>query len=379
MRARRQSAVIRSWADSIAGSMSDPVKRLRFLRAVAPLANVAGERRWLGRGLSVGVLAIVLAAGALSFSYVRASAQPPAPAMPPAPPAHDAAPATLAATDVWLVEQNAASEVYSNGLRIDSTFAVGNGKRSYLAFPVGEGGPPATRSDPAGIVFHGTESLQVPFEASRNEKLKRVGESLLAYVQRRRSYNFVIDRFGRVHRIVRESDAADHAGYSAWSDDRWLYLNLNESFLGVALEARTAGSASEALMTAAQTRSAAMLTEMLRARYRIPASNCVTHAQVSLNPSNMRIGYHVDWASDFPFAEVGLPDNYATPIPALWLLGFDCDPSLRGARGIQAGIVSAEAIVQRAAASRGEKLPAWRRTLQQSYRQKLALVRHAGS
>jgi len=55
-------------------------------------------------------------------------------------------------------------------------------------------------------------------------------------------YNFLIDRFGRVFRIVNESDAAQHAGYSVWSDDRWLYVDLNESFLGVSFEARTACS-----------------------------------------------------------------------------------------------------------------------------------------
>jgi len=42
-----------------------------------------------------------------------------------------------------------------------------------------------------------------------------------------------------------------------------------------------------------------MLTDMLRKRYGIPAGNCVTHAQVSVNPSNLLIGYHIDWASSF--------------------------------------------------------------------------------
>jgi hypothetical protein len=82
----------------------------------------------------------------------------------------------------------------------------------------------------------------------------------------------------------------------------------------------TAGQATEALVHAehpaaqaegagaeaspAQVRAAAMLVEMLRARYRISAVNCVTHAQVSLNPSNMRVGYHMDWASKFPFEQL---------------------------------------------------------------------------
>ena len=91
---------------------------------------------------------------------------------------------------------------------------------------------------PAGIVFHISESAQAPFEASRNGVLKKIGESLLDYVQRQHAYNFVIDRFGRVHRVVRESDVAHHAGYLVWADERWIYVDLNESFLGVAFEGR---------------------------------------------------------------------------------------------------------------------------------------------
>jgi len=70
------------------------------------------------------------------------------------------------------------------------------------------GAPFGTR----GIVFHTTESLQIPFEAQRNRALKRIGESLLQYVGRRCAYHYLIDRFGRVFRVVAEQDAANHAG-----------------------------------------------------------------------------------------------------------------------------------------------------------------------
>ena len=95
------------------------------------------------------------------------------------------------------------------------------------------------RTEPVGIVYHTTESLQAPFEPGQNNVLKRVGESLLEYVRRRRCYNFLIDRFGRVFRIVNESDAADHAGHSVWADDRYFYVNLNDSFIGISFEAQT--------------------------------------------------------------------------------------------------------------------------------------------
>ena len=71
---------------------------------------------------------------------------------------------------------------------------------------------------------------------------------------------------------------------------RFLYLNLNESFLGVAFEAQSGPPGEEPEINPAQVRAAADLTEMLRARYGIPPGNCVTHAQVSVNPSNMRVG-----------------------------------------------------------------------------------------
>jgi hypothetical protein len=82
----------------------------------------------------------------------------------------------------------------------------------------------------------------------------------------------------------------------------------------------------KAAVSPAQLRAAAMLTEMLPSRYGIAGTNCATHAQISVNPSNMRIGYHTDWPSSFPFRALGLADNYAQP-PALLAAGFEADPS----------------------------------------------------
>jgi len=239
--------------------------------------------------------------------------------------------------EIWQVEKTDAFETYSNGLRIDNQLAIpATRPRSYLAFSATrpddvEG---QRRSDPAGIVFHTTESRQAPFESGQNSTLKRIGKSLLAYVRLRRSYHFVIDRFGRVYRVVPESDAANHAGSSVWADPEWLYLNLNESFLGVSFETQTsaaegnAGNAAgdpDAAVNPAQIRSAALLTDLLRQRYGIRAGNCVTHAQVSVNASSLRIGYHLDWASSFPFDQLGLPDNYALALPSVYLFGFEYD------------------------------------------------------
>lgn len=307
----------------------------------------------------------ILSSGA---SVCRPPAMTFAPATLPDPP-----PDTHPASDVWLVERSGDSETWSNGLRIDDHFLVTTHPRSWLAFPA-SGGQPSRRSDPAGVVFHSTESQQLPFESDENRALKRIGESLLEYVQRRHAYNFVIDRFGRVYRVVPEDQTANHAGYSVWADENWFYVNLNAGFLGVAFEA----NGSE--INPAQARSAAMLVEMLRKRYRIPASNFVTHAQVSVNPSNMRVGSHVDWVAGFPFGAIGLPDNYDTPLPAVWAFGFDCDGHFTGraAASLRAGIERAETQVAERAAAAGLPIPVYKMRLRERYRAMLSDAKHGG-
>jgi len=372
-------SIDRSPTAFVARSIGDPVNRLRFLRAVAPESRSGPGGGWR-TFLRYLLLAIVPVTLIVAFLVVRAAAR--APMLDTWKPAATAMPRTAAAMlpEVWMVEKSANEEVFSNGLHIDTRFTVSNHARSYLAFPrTGPDGGGVHRSAPAGIVFHTTESLQIPFEASRNGALKRIGESLLEYVGRRRSYHYLIDRFGRVFRVVAEQDAANHAGYSIWADDRWRYLNLNESFLGVSFEARTEEGQTDAHLSPAQVRSAAMLTELLRGRYRIPAANCVTHLQVSVNPNNMRVGYHTDWASGFPFEQLGLPDNYALALPSVVVFGFVCDPSVREAAGprLLRAIELADADFARRAEEAGVGVTAYRKTVQREYKSLLAEVKAA--
>ena len=379
MRMRQSSPpVFRPRVERFAERIEDPVVRLRFLRAPPPAA-------WkLGSVMRLLLLLSLPPAVLVSFFLVRAAAhvEPPglpAPRIEPAAAAQARPPA-----GVWEVENSGEAETYSNGLRIDKHFAVSNHRRSYRAFPAdlpeSDAGP--WRSEPVGIVFHTTESRQAPFEAEQNRALQRIGESLLEYVRRKQAYNFLIDRFGRVFRVVVEDHAANHAGYSVWSDEKWVYLNLNESFLGVSFEALTLPAQFGADLTTAQVRAAAMLTEMLRGRYGIPAANCVTHAQVSVNPSNMRMGYHTDWASGFPFAQLGLPDNYARASPALWAFGFEFDPGFPHLveTGVYRGVELAEDSLRKNAAEFGLAPAAYRKMLRKRYRERLAEVRraHAG-
>jgi hypothetical protein len=114
-----------------------------------------------------------------------------------------------------------------------------------------------------------------------------------------------------------------------------------------------------------------MLIEMLRSRYGISVANCVTHAQVSVNPSNMRIGFHTDWASSFPFEELGLPNNYAQPLPALVVFGFQADDEYRrvGGTRLAAGVELAEERLRERATERDLSVTAYRRGLQRIYQE----------
>jgi hypothetical protein len=216
-----------------------------------------------------------------------------------------------------------------------------------------------------GIVYHSTESHLAPFEEEHNRRLEQLGHNLLEEVRREHSYHYVIDRFGRVFREVQESDVAYHAGHSVWADPGGIYVNLNSSFLGVALEGRT--DTAEAL-TEAQVSAARMLTAMLRSRYSIPAENCVTHAQVSVNPSNGQIGFHVDWAAGFPFSALGLPDNYEQPLASVWAFGFEFSPSFeRLTGGGWKGLELAAERVNAQAAAEGFSLPRYRAILRHRY------------
>lgn len=367
------------WVAGYAGRIPDPIMRLRFLQAMAPPVTVMPEPPTFRLPPRFLLLALAVFCTGAYFFFVRAT--PPATPVPA--PVHRFAALAPVHTgpppDVWLVEQTASSETFSNGLRIDTRFAVKNHLRYYRAFPMDrpDGSGAITGSQPVGIVFHTTESRQAPFEAQKNQLLQRLGESLLEYVKRRHAYNFLIDRFGRVYRVVLETDAANHAGYSVWADDRWVYVNLNESFLGVALEARTRPGETQAEMSPAQLRAASMLTEMLRSRYRISPSNCVTHAQVSVNPSNMLVGYHTDWASSFPFQALGLPDNYALPLPALLAFGFEADSAfLRAAGAKMAGSAAvSENMVHQRAEQSGLSFAAYRAALRKRFQERLAEVR----
>ena len=396
--------------ESASREIKDPVEKLRFLRAslarrqaldgwlrfvpYPPLRKQVGRlvaresvQRFLDvrpfgvpapadtdRGLAasralvaVAAVAVAIAAAGIGWRAARPEGPPvlaapdrsPAVAIPAAP-AADASrdEETLAARGiapaaVWLVEKGQGFEQYSNGLRIDTTRVISGTPREYRVFSA-RGLEPEVLTRPIGILFHTSESDVWPLEASYNENLKGSSENLLGYVRRNRLYHYVIDRFGRVYRLVAEDAKANHAGNSIWEDEGRIVLNLNHAFLGVSFETRWEGG--RALPnTRAQFSAGRDLADHLRQKWSIAPGMCVTHGLTSVNPKKYLIGHHVDWARGFPFAAFGLPDQYARPLPSVSRFGFGYDGDLVALMGpdLWPGVSAAETSLAREAAQLG--------------------------
>ncbi|MDQ6676314.1 MAG: N-acetylmuramoyl-L-alanine amidase, partial [Acidobacteriota bacterium] len=268
----------------------DCVKRLRILRR--------GRRQRQLWALRANRTARVVAACCALLCCHQVARSKPVPAI-SNPHVH----ALGAAPAVWVVEETALRTFYSNGLAVRREYETSSSPRSYLVYARGSLVSGSSRESlPAGIVFHTTESQILPLEPARNSALLRSREDVLERVRRGRLYNFVVDRFGQVYRIVPEGETALHAGHSIWASGDRVWVNLNESFLGVSFEAETAQGFEP---SASQVHSGRLLIEVLRSRFALSEQNCVTHAQVSVNPDNMRLGYHTDWGSSFPFEKLG--------------------------------------------------------------------------
>ena len=345
-----------------AARIPDTVARLRYLRSALRQASLCRVSARAIFGLSLACLSFVTLTG-----YGKQTAPPQI---------HIRIPQLQTQSTLvksWLVEKASASVVYSNGLQIREDYTVNSTSRRFQTFSrrtLASSGP---FTGPVGIVYHTTESLVLPMEAARNRSLVQTREDLLHHIREGRLYNFLIDRFGQVFRIVPEDQVAYHAGHSVWADRDSIYEGLNESFIGVSFEGRTdaeARTASEFEASAAQIRSGRLLTEILRAKFNIAESNCVTHAQVSVNPDNMRFGYHTDWGARFPFHDLGLSTGYNATIPAVSIFGFDYDDYFLKAIGGSPwdGLVVAQKSMQSEAEREGLSLNAYRKHLQQQYR-----------
>lgn len=286
---------------------------------------------------------------------------------------------------VWLVERGEGFERYSNGARITNTYEVENHARRYFTFTQGgteSVGEPQTK--PVGILYHTSESDLVPFVEGNSDSIEFRSKNLLDYVRKNKSYNYVIDRFGQIYRVVRDEDAAFHAGNSVWSDAHATYVGLNESFIGVCFETKADVGDSSEQLTEAQVLAGRLLTQVLRSRYQIDDADCVTHGLVSVNPSNMRIAFHRDWARGFPFEALGLSDKYKVPPASVAELGFAYDDDVVAKIGgrLWPGVAAAEEEFARRAAETGSKREELQERMRSVYRERMerqaALLRAQG-
>lgn len=276
---------------------------------------------------------------------------------------------------VWLADEGDGFEFYSNGARVLTEFETSGAKRSFYKFDLeslsntGAGNSSAgeTFSNPVGIVYHVSESDLLPFADRYNSSLQDHSRALLEYARAHRLYNYLIDRFGRTYRIVRDEFEANHAGNSVWSDGRSVYVNLSASFIGICFEGRGAAMGAEGI-NEAQIYAARVLTAVLRSKYGIDDANCVTHGLVSVNPSNHLMGYHTDWVSEFPFEALGLSNKYETELAAISRLGFGYDQAyVSAAGGKWAGLEKANARLKEAAEKDGSSVEEERRQLARGF------------
>lgn len=242
---------------------------------------------------------------------------------------------------IWLVEKGPDSELYSNGLRIITSHTVENEPRMYYRFKRGEDGLPTEddiTDEIVGILYHAAESDMIDFRPEKNESINRYSKALVRYIGKKKAYNYFIDRFGRVYRIVKDTHAAYHAGWSVWADRELVYLNLNHAFIGICFEGKDFEVAKEgesdvpgmspvkdSVINDGQLTSGKKLTDWLRAKYRIGQHNCVAHGLTSVNPQKMLIGYHLDLAKGFPYGRFGLKDKTKAQLPAITDCGFHYD------------------------------------------------------
>src|SRR5262249_46184792 len=218
---------------------------------------------------------------------------------------------------IFFVANEDGYEKWSNNCNISTKYETDNHPRSYYMIPRGSETDGEQKSNKiVGIVYHTPESSMVEFISDNNKAIQSSSRALLEFVQRHKSYNYMIDRFGGIYRIVRDDQTAYHAGDSLWADDKNTYVLLNESFIGVCFESKFEGASSlDDILTPAQIRSGRVLTDVLRTKYNIDDANCTTHGLVAVDPDKMLIARHHDWVRFFPFEAMGLSDKYKIQPP----------------------------------------------------------------
>ncbi len=340
-----------------------------------PLRTRPAIPRRARRTVNAAALIVVAAAGLALASYPRSKPTPPAAprsgpsTVAPTPAAAAFVPLTrgVAPARIWMVDSGRGFELYSNGLRVDTTWAVAGDPRRYRVFDAARGMGAEVHDRPVGIVYHTSESDIWPLEETFNEKLRDSSQNLLRYLKKNHVYHYLIDRFGQVFRVVEETDKANHAGMSVWSAGNRVYLNLNGPTIGVSFETRWEGGRALPI-TRAQFEAGRSVTDYLRHKWSIEAEMCVTHGLASVNSRKHLIGHHVDWARGFPFEAFGLPDQYRRASPAVALFGFGYDERFLAVMGEPwPGVAEAERQLLADAAAAGRPADELRRERARTY------------
>ena len=279
---------------------------------------------------------------------------------------------------VWVVEQSGNFERYSNGARILNDFATENRPRGFYIFKQGRADDSGgLKREPVGIVYHTSENDMLPFTPDNSASIETRSRGLLEFVRKNKSYNYVIDRFGQIYRIVRDEDAANHAGNSIWADAGGTYVGLNESFIGVCFETTMKSEGSGEQLTEAQLVAGRLLTQVLRSRHHIEDANCVTHGLVSINPTKMLICFHHDWARGFPFEAFGLSDKYLVAPASVAEFGFTSDEEIVAKLGgaMWPGVAAGEEQFRLRAEQTRTKEEVLRKRMSGAYREQMELQR----
>ncbi len=222
---------------------------------------------------------------------------------------------------------------------------------------------------PIGILYHTSESDIWPLEEDFNEKLRDSSQRLLSYLRREHVYNYLVDRFGRVYRVVDDESRANHAGFSIWQHGSRIYLNLNSSFLAVSFETRWEGGRALPI-TEAQLAAGRSLSDWLRYRLEDRTARCalVTAWSASTRRSTSS-AITSTGPADSPSTAFGLPDQYATPPASITLFGFSYDESLVATMGEPwPGVRDAESSLGEQAVKDGVSLNELRRKTAQALR-----------
>jgi hypothetical protein len=228
---------------------------------------------------------------------------------------------------VWLFGKEGEYEKWSNGCNISMKYETDNHPRAYFPIPRGsgtDGNQFSERSDKiVGILYHTPENPMFDLTPDNTKRIQNSSRTLIEDVRIHKKYNYLINRIGDIYRIVRDDQAAYHAGDSLWADAKNYYVLLNESFIGVCFESKFDGASSlDQILTEAQIISGRRLTEVLRAKYNIDDANCTTHGLVAVAPEEMLIARHHDWVHFFPFEAMGLSNKYKVQPPTITDYGF---------------------------------------------------------